>query len=133
MQIPCIPVKSLEEFSKLEKSLSTYNHILVDYPSNMLEIPEILDIYTSLKDKENLLILSADKRESVIYSEVEAFSVLGVDSTVLTKVDLVPKEEVLQLVETLPLKVSFICDGYQVPSDLKEPKYLLEKVEVANA
>jgi len=136
MQIPCIPVKDTNELDKLKPSLTDYEHVLIDYPSNLLEVPEALEIFSKFQDSkkvENLLIIAADKKESVINKEIEAFSIFDIDSVVITKADQISKDELYQMVKSLPYKVSFICDGYQIPNDLKEPQAILKSYEVANA
>jgi len=125
MNLPVEVVLTPEQFEQALLTMRDKDLILIDTagrsPHDKLCIEELASFLRPDLDIEKHLVLSATTREDELYEAIERFSILGIDHTIITKID-----ECLKLGVLLDLQIrgkipySFIANGQRVPEDIME-------------
>lgn len=114
-----------EQFERALLKFRDKDLILIDTagrsPQDKLCIDELATFFRTDLAIEKHLVLSATTRESEIYEAVDRFSVLGIDHTIITKLDeCTSLGLLLDLQIRKPIPYSFITNGQRVPEDIME-------------
>jgi flagellar biosynthesis protein FlhF len=125
MNLPVEVVLTPEQFEQALLKMRDKDLILIDTagrsPHDKLCIEELASFLRSDLEIEKHLVLSATTRGDELFEVMERFSILGIDHTIITKID-----ECLKLGVLLDLQIrskipySFIANGQRVPEDIME-------------
>ncbi len=125
-EIMNLPVEVVLSPQQLEHMLLKHRDkdlILIDTagrsPRDSLCIDELAGFFTPDLNIQKHLVLSATTRENELFDAMQRFSTLGIDSTIITKIDECSSLGLLldiQIRGSLPF--SFITNGQRVPEDL---------------
>jgi flagellar biosynthesis protein FlhF len=134
MNLPVEVVLSPEQFERALLKFRDKDLILIDTagrsPKDSLCIDELATYLRPDFTIDKHLVLSATTRESELYQAMERFSVLGIDHTLITKIDECTTLGILldlQIRNKIPF--SFITNGQRVPEDIMEAdKTMLTKL-----
>lgn len=125
MNLPVEVVLSPEQFERALLKFRDKDLILIDTagrsPKDSLCIDELATYLRPDLDIDTHLVLSATTRENELYQAVDRFSVLGIDHTLITKIDECSSLGVLldlQIRNKTPF--SFLANGQRVPEDIME-------------
>lgn len=125
MNLPVEVVLSPEQFERALLKLRDKDLILIDTagrsPKDSLCINELASYLRSDLSIDKHLVLSATTRENVLHETISRFSVLGIDHTIITKIDECSSLGILldlQIRNKIPF--SFIANGQRVPEDIME-------------
>jgi flagellar biosynthesis protein FlhF len=123
MNIPVEVVLSPEQFENALLKLRDKDLILIDTagrsPQDNLCIDELASFLRPDLSIEKHLVLSATTRDNELFDAMQRFSVLGIDNTIITKIDECTSLGLLldiQIREKIPF--SFITNGQRVPEDI---------------
>lgn len=134
MNLPVEVVLSPEQFESTLLKHRDKDLILIDTagrsPKDSLCIDELATYLRSDLSIDKHLVLSATTRENELYQAVDQFSVLGIDHTLITKIDECSSLGILldlQIRNKIPF--SFVTNGQRVPEDIMEAdKTMLTKL-----
>jgi len=134
MNIPVEVVLSPEQLEHALLKLRDKDLILIDTagrsPQDSLCIEELASFFHQDFSIEKHLVLSGTTREKEIFNTFERFSVLGIDNTIVTKIDECTSLGLLldiQVQEQIPY--SYVTNGQRVPEDIIEAdKEILTKL-----
>lgn len=134
MNLPVEVVLSPEQFERALLKFRDKDLILIDTagrsPKDSLCIDELAAYLRSDLSIDKHLVLSATTRENELYQAADRFSVLGIDHTLITKIDECSSLGVLldlQIRNKIPF--SFLANGQRVPEDIMEAdKTMLTKL-----
>lgn len=125
-EIMNVPVEVVLSPEQLEGALLKFRDkdlILIDTagrsPKDSLCIDELASFLRPDLTIEKHLVLSATTREDELFEVVKRFSVLGIDNSIITKIDECTKLGILldlQIREKIPY--SYITNGQRVPEDI---------------
>jgi flagellar biosynthesis protein FlhF len=125
MNIPVEVVLSPEQLENALLKLRDKDLILIDTagrsPQDSLCIDELLSFLRPDLSIEKHLVLSATTRENELFEAIQRFSVLGIDKSIITKIDECTRLGLLldiQIREKIPY--SYITNGQRVPEDIIE-------------
>ena len=125
MNLPVEVVLNPEQFEQALLKMRDKDLILIDTagrsPKDSLCIDELAKYLRSDLDIDTHLVLSATTRENELYETVDRFATLGINHTLITKIDECSTLGVLvdlQIRNKIPY--SFIANGQRVPEDLIE-------------
>jgi len=125
MNLPVEVVLSPQQFEQALLKLRDKDLILIDTagrsPKDTLCIDELASYLRPDFNIDTHLVLSATTRENELYEAMDRFSVLGLDHTLITKIDECSSLGVLldlQIRNKIPF--SFITNGQRVPEDIME-------------
>lgn len=125
MNLPVEVAITPEQFERALLKFRDKDLILIDTagrsPQDKLCIDELASFFRTDLAIEKHLVLSATTRENELYETMDRFSVLGIDNTIITKVDECTSLGVLldlQIRKQIPY--SFITNGQRVPEDIME-------------
>jgi flagellar biosynthesis protein FlhF len=125
MNIPVEVVLSPEQLEHALLKLRDKDLVLIDTagrsPQDSLCIDELTSFLRPDLSIEKHLVLSATTRENVLFEAIHRFSVLGLDNTIITKIDECTSLGLLldiQIREKIPF--SYITNGQRVPEDIIE-------------
>ncbi len=125
MNVPVEVVLSPEQFERALLKLRDKDLILIDTagrsPKDKLCIDELTTYFRPDLSVEKHLVLSATTRENELFESVDRFSSLGLDRTLITKIDECTTLGILldlQIHNRLPF--SFVTNGQRVPEDILE-------------
>jgi flagellar biosynthesis protein FlhF len=125
MNIPVEVVLTPEQLEHALLKLRDKDLVLIDTagrsPQDSLCIDELVSFLRPDLSIEKHLVLSATTRESELFEAVRRFSVLGLDNTIITKIDECTSLGLLldiQIREKIPF--SYITNGQRVPEDIIE-------------
>ncbi|MCK5070542.1 MAG: flagellar biosynthesis protein FlhF [Desulfocapsa sp.] len=123
-----IPVEVVLNPEQLENALLKFRDkdlVLIDTagrsPQDNFCIEELSSFFQPELFIEKHLVLSATTRENELFNAIHRFSVLGLDNTIITKIDECTSLGILldiQIREKIPY--SFITNGQKVPEDIME-------------
>lgn len=123
-----IPVEVVLNPEQLENALLKFRDkdlVLIDTagrsPQDNFCIDELSSFFHPDLFIEKHLVLSATTRENELFNAIQRFSVLGLDNTIITKIDECTSLGILldiQIREKIPY--SFITNGQKVPEDIME-------------
>ncbi len=134
MQIPFYPIKNEKDIIAYRESFENYEHIIFDSPGNLPKLPEtekLLKFITKAENTETILILSLDKKESIIKRELSYFSKFNISHVILTKLDeLEDKSQAMSIFNMLDIPVSYVCNGLDVPGDILKADEVFNAFEV---
>jgi flagellar biosynthesis protein FlhF len=123
MNIPVEVVLSPEQLEHALLKLRDKDLVLIDTagrsPQDSLCISELASFFRPDLSIDKHLVLSATTRENELFDAIQRFSVLGLDNTIITKIDECTSLGILldiQIREKIPF--SFITNGQRVPEDL---------------
>jgi flagellar biosynthesis protein FlhF len=123
MNIQVEVVLSPEQFENALLKLRDKDLILIDTagrsPQDSLCIDELASFLRPDLSIEKHLVLSATTRENELFEAMQRFSILGIDNTIITKIDECTSLGLLldiQIREKIPF--SFITNGQRVPEDI---------------
>lgn len=125
MNLPVEVAITPEQFERALLKFRDKDLILIDTagrsPQDKLCIDELATFFRTDLAIEKHLVLSATTRENEIYEAIDRFSVLGIDHTILTKLDeCTSLGLLLDLQIRTPIPYSFITNGQRVPEDIME-------------
>lgn len=134
MNIPVEVVLSPEQLEHALLKLRDKDLILIDTagrsPQDSLCIDELASFFRPDFSIEKHLVLSGTTREKEIFNTFDRFSVLGIDHTIITKIDECTSLGILleiQVQEQIPY--SYVTNGQRVPEDIMEAdKEILTKL-----
>ncbi len=132
MQVSFFPIKSEKDLIAYKDDFENFDHVLFDTPGNLKSLEDtasLISFISQSENTENILVVSLDKKDTVIEREISYFSKFNINHCILTKYDEVEEMEFLMTLSNIPYKVSFITNGLNIPSDIFELENLLEKVE----
>ena len=125
-EIMNIPVEVVLSPEQLENALLKFRDkdlILIDTagrsPQDSLCIDELASFLRPDLSIEKHLVLSATTRENELFDAMERFSILGIDNTIITKIDECTSLGLLldiQIRKKIPF--SYITNGQRVPEDI---------------
>lgn len=125
MNLPVEVAITPEQFERALLKFRNKDLILIDTagrsPQDKLCIDELASFFRTDLAIEKHLVLSATTRENELYEAIDRFSALGIDNTIITKVDECTSLGVLldlQIRKQIPY--SFITNGQRVPEDIME-------------
>ena len=125
MNLPVEVVLNPEQFEQALLKMRDRDLILIDTagrsPKDSLCIDELANYLRPDLDIDTHLVLSATTRENELYETVDRFAPLGINHTLITKIDECTTLGVLvdlQIRNKIPY--SFIANGQRVPEDLME-------------
>ena len=125
MNLPVEVVISPEQFERALLKLRDKDLVLIDTagrsPKDRLCIEELASFLRPDLGIDKHLVLSATTRENELYEAMDRFSILGLDHTLITKVDECSSLGILldlQIRNKIPF--SFIANGQRVPEDIME-------------
>ncbi len=125
MNIPVEVVISPEQLENALLNMRDKDLVLIDTagrsPQDTYCIDELLTFLQPDLFIEKHLVLSATTRERELFDAIQRFSVLGLDNTIVTKIDECTSLGVLldiQIKENIPY--SFVTNGQKVPEDIME-------------
>ena len=125
MNLPVEVVLSPEQFERALLKLRDKDLILIDTagrsPKDNLCIEELATFLRPDLTIDKHLVLSATTRENELYDVMDRFSLLGLDHTLVTKIDECSSLGILldlQIRNRIPF--SFIANGQRVPEDIME-------------
>ncbi|RUM47655.1 MAG: hypothetical protein DSY47_06660 [Hydrogenothermus sp.] len=133
MQVSFFPIKSEKDIIAYKDDFENFDHVLFDTPGNLKNLEDTANLISYIsqsENSENILVISLDKKDTVIEREIQYFSNFNIHHCILTKFDEVEEYEFLMGLANVPYKVSFITNGLNIPNDIFELEELLEKVEV---
>ncbi|HIQ36395.1 MAG TPA: flagellar biosynthesis protein FlhF [Desulfocapsa sulfexigens] len=123
MNIPVEVVLSPEQLENALLKLRDKDLILIDTagrsPQDSLCVDELVSFLRPDLAIEKHLVLSATTRENELFEAIKRFSVLGIDNTIITKIDECTTLGLLldiQIREKTPY--SYITNGQRVPEDI---------------
>jgi flagellar biosynthesis protein FlhF len=123
MNIPVDVVLSPEQLENALLKFRDKDLILIDTagrsPQDSLCIDELASFLRPDLSIEKHLVLSATTRENELFDAMERFSILGIDNTIITKIDECTSLGLLldiQIREKKPF--SYITNGQRVPEDI---------------
>lgn len=126
MRIPVEVVLSPSQFSEAIKKFEDKKLLLIDTagrsPKDSQSIDELSAFFQPVSAVEKHLVLSAATRETEWLDILEKFGSIGIDKTIITKIDECTKLGSLintQLINSKPL--SYITNGQRVPEDIIHP------------
>jgi flagellar biosynthesis protein FlhF len=125
MDLPVEVVLSPEQFERALLKLRDKDLILIDTagrsPKDSLCIDELAAYLRPDLSIDKHLVLSATTRENEIHEAMDRFSVLGIDHTLITKIDECSSLGILlDLQIRIKTPFSFIANGQRVPEDIME-------------
>ncbi len=134
MNIPVEVVISPEQLENALLKMRDKDLVLIDTagrsPQDTYCIDELLTFLQPDLFIEQHLVLSATTRERELFDAIQRFSVLGLDNTIITKIDECTSLGVLldiQIREKIPY--SFVTNGQKVPEDImKADKNILTEL-----
>lgn len=125
MNIPVEVVINPEQLENALLNMRDKDLILIDTagrsPQDSLCINELASFLHSGLSIQKHLVLSATTRENEVFEAIQRFSVLGLDSAIITKIDECTSLGLLldiQIREKVPF--SYITNGQRVPEDIIE-------------
>ena len=125
MNLPVEVVLSPEQFERALLKLRDKDLILIDTagrsPKDNLCIAELATFLRPDLAIDKHLVLSATTRDNELYEAMDRFSLLGLDHTLITKIDECSSLGILldlQIRNKIPF--SFIANGQRVPEDIME-------------
>ncbi len=125
MNLPVEVVLSPQQFEQALLKLRDKDLILIDTagrsPKDSLCIDELTTYLRPDLSIDKHLVLSATTRENELYDAIDRFSILGLDHTLITKIDECSSLGILldlQIRNKIPF--SFITNGQRVPEDIME-------------
>ncbi len=125
MNIPVEVVLTPEQLDQALLKLRDKDLILIDTagrsPQDSLCIEELVTFFNPELEIEKHLVLSATTRETELFEAIQRFSILGLDNTIITKIDECTSLGLLldiQIREKIPY--SYITNGQRVPEDIME-------------
>lgn len=125
MNIPVEVVLSPEQLEHALLKLRDKDLVLIDTagrsPKDNFCIEELFAFLRPDFSIEKHLVLSATTRENELFDAIQRFSVLGLDNSIITKIDECTSLGLLldiQIREKLPF--SFVTNGQRVPEDIME-------------
>lgn len=125
MNIPVEVVLSPEQLEHALLKMRDKDLVLIDTagrsPQDKLCIEELVSFLRPDLSIEKHLVLSATTRENELFDAIQRFSVLGLDNTIITKIDECTSLGLLldiQIREKIPF--SYVTNGQRVPEDLIE-------------
>jgi len=125
MDLPVEVVLNPERFERALLKLRDKDLILIDTagrsPKDSLCIDELATYLRPDLSIDKHLVLSATTRENEIHDAMDRFSVLGIDHTLITKIDECSSLGILlDLQIRIKTPFSFIANGQRVPEDIME-------------
>jgi len=134
MNLPVEVVLNPEQFESALLKFRDKDLILIDTagrsPKDSFCIDELSTYLRSDLCIDKHMVLSATTRENELYQAVDRFSVLGIDHTIITKIDECSSLGILldlQIRNKIP--ISFLANGQRVPEDIMEAdKTMLTKL-----
>ena len=125
MNLPVEVVLSPQQFEQALLKLRDKDLILIDTagrsPKDSLCIDELATYLRPDLSIDKHLVLSATTRENALYEAIDRFSVLGLDHTLITKIDECNSLGILlDLQIRYEIPFSFITNGQRVPEDIME-------------
>jgi flagellar biosynthesis protein FlhF len=133
MQVSFFPIKSEKDIIAYKDDFKNFDHVLFDTPGNLKNLEETANLISYIsqsEDTENIIVVSLDKKETVIEREIKYFANFNIDHCILTKFDEVNEYEFLMGLANIPYKVSFITNGLNIPNDIFELENLLKEIGV---
>lgn len=125
MNLPVEVVLNPEQFEQALLKMRDKDLILIDTagrsPKDSLCIDELSSYLRADLNIDTHLVLSATTRENELFETVDRFAKLGIDHTLITKIDECSSLGILldlQIRNKIPY--SFIANGQRVPEDLME-------------
>jgi len=125
MNIPVEVVLNPEQLEQALLKLRDKDLILIDTagrsPQDSLCIEELVTFFNPELEIKKHLVLSATTREAELFEAIQRFSILGIDNTIITKIDECTSLGILldiQIREKIPY--SYITNGQRVPEDIME-------------
>lgn len=125
MSLPVEVAITPEQFEEALFKFRDKDLILIDTagrsPQDRLCIDELTSFLRADLAIEKHLVLSATTRENELYEAIDRFSVLGIDHTIMTKIDECKSLGILldlQIRNQIPY--SFVTNGQRVPEDIME-------------
>jgi flagellar biosynthesis protein FlhF len=125
MRLPVEVAITPEQFEQALLKFRDKSLILIDTagrsPQDRLCIDELASFFRADLGIEKHLVLSATTRENELYEAMDRFSVLGIDHTIMTKIDECKSLGILldlQIRNQIPY--SFVTNGQRVPEDIME-------------
>lgn len=125
MNIPVEVVLNPEQLEHALLKMRDKDLVLIDTagrsPQDSFCIEELVSFLRPDFSIEKHLVLSATTREKELFDAIQRFSVLGLDNSIITKIDECTSLGILldiQIREKLPF--SFITNGQRVPEDIME-------------
>lgn len=125
MNLPVEVVLSPQQFEQALLKLRDKDLILIDTagrsPKDSLCIDELATYLRPDLSIDKHLVLSATTRENALYEAIDRFSILGIDHTLITKIDECSSLGILlDLQIRYKIPFSFITNGQRVPEDIME-------------